>query len=428
MNELEAHAVAANPSSEQSMNLGLAPVVMFAYSRPDHLRRAVASLLRNPECERTHIHFFCDGPKTPEVQGQVDAVRRCIESVRGFASVTRVYRDRNLGLAESVIDGVTRVVGQYGRVIVLEDDLILSPLFLRFMNAALDAYQTDAQVASIHGYCYPTRMPLPDTFFIRGADCWGWATWQRAWQHFEPNGQLLLDQLWDGWDRVAQQLHCAAVICNHALWDAALVAQVKALGLRALSYTVNDEWAAERLIALNTDVIIPAHWLKTISREGMGKGAFETLRAVPGNLFDQPDYQGAPILIAGDNFGCGSSHEHAAWALGDLGIRVVIAPSYSDIFSGNAVKNGILPVVLPQEAVDRLMEVAATDAIHVDLDTQTVTTPFQDRFTFDIDPFRKMCLLGGLDEISLTEKSEGAIGAHEDKIARTQPWLQPRAQ
>jgi len=195
MNELEAHAVAANPSSEQSMNLGLAPVVMFAYSRPDHLRRAVASLLRNPECERTHIHFFCDGPKTPEVQGQVDAVRRCIESVRGFASVTRVYRDRNLGLAESVIDGVTRVVGQYGRVIVLEDDLILSPLFLRFMNAALDAYQTDAQVASIHGYCYPTRMPLPDTFFIRGADCWGWATWQRAWQHFEPNGQLLLDQL-----------------------------------------------------------------------------------------------------------------------------------------------------------------------------------------------------------------------------------------
>jgi 3-isopropylmalate dehydratase small subunit len=179
---------------------------------------------------------------------------------------------------------------------------------------------------------------------------------------------------------------------------------------------------------VDTDVIIPAHWLKTISREGMGKGAFETLRAVPGNLFDQPDYQGAPILIAGDNFGCGSSREHAAWALGDLGIRVVIAPSYSDIFSGNAVKNGILPVVLPQEAVDRLMEVAATDAIHVDLDSQTVTTPFQDRFTFDIDPFRKMCLLGGLDEISLTEKSEGAIGAHEDKIARTQPWLQPRAQ
>lgn len=176
---------------------------------------------------------------------------------------------------------------------------------------------------------------------------------------------------------------------------------------------------------VDTDVIIPAKWLKTISREGLGKGAFETLRADPDNLFDQPEYKQAPILIAGDNFGCGSSREHAAWALGDLGIRVVIAPSYSDIFSGNAVKNGILPVVLPQSAIDRLMEVATTDPIHVDLDTQTVTTPFQDRFSFDIDPFRKMCLLNGLDEISLTEKSEAAIAAHEKKIATDQPWLIP---
>lgn len=176
---------------------------------------------------------------------------------------------------------------------------------------------------------------------------------------------------------------------------------------------------------VDTDVIIPAKWLKTISREGLGRGAFETLRADPENLFDNPEFAGAPILIAGDNFGCGSSREHAAWALGDLGIRVVIAPSYSDIFSGNAVKNGILPVVLPQSAIDRLMEVAATDPIHVDLDTQTVTTPFQDRFRFDIDPFRKMCLLNGLDEISLTEKSEAAIAAHEKKMATDQPWLIP---
>ena len=176
---------------------------------------------------------------------------------------------------------------------------------------------------------------------------------------------------------------------------------------------------------VDTDVIIPAKWLKTINREGLGKGAFETLRADPDTLFDQPEYRQAPILIAGDNFGCGSSREHAAWALGDLGIRVVIAPSYSDIFSGNAVKNGILPVVLPQSAIDRLMEVAATDPIHVDLDTQTVTTPFQDRFTFDIDPFRKMCLLNGLDEISLTEKSDAAIAAHEKRIATDQPWLIP---
>jgi 3-isopropylmalate/(R)-2-methylmalate dehydratase small subunit len=176
---------------------------------------------------------------------------------------------------------------------------------------------------------------------------------------------------------------------------------------------------------VDTDVIIPAHWLKGTTREGMGRGAFEAIRKDPDNIFDSPEYKGAPILIAGDNFGCGSSREHAAWALGDLGIRVVIAPSYSDIFSGNAVKNGILPVVLPQAAIDRLMEVAETDPVHVDLENQTVTTMFQDRFTFEIDPFRKMCLLEGLDEISITEKSAAAIGDYEKKLAQDRPWLQP---
>jgi len=176
---------------------------------------------------------------------------------------------------------------------------------------------------------------------------------------------------------------------------------------------------------VDTDVIIPAHWLKTTTREGMGRGAFEAIRKDPDNLFDSAEYKRAPILIAGDNFGCGSSREHAAWALGDLGIRVVIAPSYSDIFSGNAVKNGILPVVLPQAAIDRLMEVAATDPVFVDLEHQTVTTQFQDRFSFEIDPFRKMCLLEGLDEISLTEKSDAAIGAYEKQLDADRPWMRP---
>jgi len=175
---------------------------------------------------------------------------------------------------------------------------------------------------------------------------------------------------------------------------------------------------------VDTDVIIPAEWLKTITRDGLGEGAFESIRAEPGNIFDDPAYKGAPILIAGDNFGCGSSREHAAWALLDMGIRVVIAPSYSDIFSGNAVKNGILPVVLPQEAVDRLMEVArAGESIDVDLETQTVTTPFQDRFTFEIDPFRKHCLIGGLDEVALTLESSEAIAAYETKRAQGSAWL-----
>mgnify|MGYP006167624189 CR=1 FL=1 len=175
---------------------------------------------------------------------------------------------------------------------------------------------------------------------------------------------------------------------------------------------------------VDTDIIIPAKWLKTISREGLGAGAFESLRAEPGNVFDDPAYKGAPILIAGDNYGCGSSREHAAWAMLDLGIRVVIAPSFSDIHSGNAVKNGILPVVLPQDAVDRLLEVAREGLeIAIDLEAQTVTTPYQDRFTFNLDPFRRHCLLNGLDEISLTEKSDAAIAAHEQMIAKTQPWL-----
>ncbi len=177
---------------------------------------------------------------------------------------------------------------------------------------------------------------------------------------------------------------------------------------------------------VDTDVIIPAHWLKTISRSGLGKGAFEALRKEPGNVFDSAEYTGSPILIAGDNFGCGSSREHAAWALADMGIQAVIAPSFSDIFSGNAFKNGLLTVVLPQEAIDRLMEVAQTDPIHIDLENQVVTTPFQDRFTFEIDAFRKHCLLNGLDEIGLTLASSDAISAYETKLNTEKPWLVPQ--
>jgi 3-isopropylmalate/(R)-2-methylmalate dehydratase small subunit len=179
-------------------------------------------------------------------------------------------------------------------------------------------------------------------------------------------------------------------------------------------------WGAKNV---DTDVIIPAHWLKTITRAGLGRGAFETVRAVPGNIFDDPAHAGAPILIAGDNFGCGSSREHAAWALADMGVRAVIAPSFSDIFSGNAVKNGIVTVVLPQDAVDRLLAVAATDPITIDLETMTVTTPFQDRFAFELDPFRRRCLIEGLDEIGLTLARDNAIGAFEGTMAAQRPWV-----
>ena len=182
-------------------------------------------------------------------------------------------------------------------------------------------------------------------------------------------------------------------------------------------------WGAKNI---DTDIIIPAHWLKTISREGLGKGAFETVRAQPGNIFDDPAYAGSPILIAGDNFGCGSSREHAAWALKDMGITAVIAPSYSDIFSGNAFKNGIVAVVLPQEAIDRLVEVAKTDPVTIDLETMTVTTPFQDRFAFEMDPFRRDCLMQGLDEIGMTLAKDTEISKYESGVAAARPWITGR--
>jgi 3-isopropylmalate/(R)-2-methylmalate dehydratase small subunit len=180
---------------------------------------------------------------------------------------------------------------------------------------------------------------------------------------------------------------------------------------------------------IDTDVIIPSRFLKSVSKTGMGRGAFHTLRfnadetPKTDNLFDTLRNKQAQILIAGENFGCGSSREHAAWALDDLGYKVVIAAGYSDIFSGNAFKNGLLTVVLPQDQIDRLMEIAAEVEITVDLENQVVTTPFQDRFKFEIDPFRKHCLLNGLDEIALTLADAEKIKAYETSLRISRPWI-----
>ena len=174
---------------------------------------------------------------------------------------------------------------------------------------------------------------------------------------------------------------------------------------------------------VDTDVIIAARYLKTVTRAGLGKGAFSTLREDPDNLFDAPRNVGAPILIAGDNFGCGSSREHAPWALADMGFRVVIAPSFADIFGGNAFKNGMLLVALPQDQINRLLDIAAEHEITIDLENQVVTTPFQDRFAFDIDPFRKECLLNGADEIALTQVMDSDITGYEARLASAKPWI-----
>jgi hypothetical protein len=175
--------------------MNLAPIALFAYMRPEHLATTVHSLAANPEATNTHLTVFCDAAKKPDHQPGVDAVRQFVASIVGFASVTVVERARNWGLAASIIDGVTRIVGEHGRVIVVEDDMMLSHNFLHYMNDALDLYANDENVASIHGYCYPVNGVLPETFFLRGADCWGWATWRRAWQHFRPDGSTLLAEL-----------------------------------------------------------------------------------------------------------------------------------------------------------------------------------------------------------------------------------------
>ena len=174
-----------------------APIALFAYARADHLRLTVESLLKNPECADTALYVFCDGPRNDAARPQTDAVRSYVDALQGFASVTRIYRDTNLGLAESIIRGVSEVVARHGRVIVMEDDLVVSAHFLTYMNQGLQMYQDELRVASIHGYSYPVGEALPATFFLRGADCWGWATWARAWRHFEPDGRKLLSALRD---------------------------------------------------------------------------------------------------------------------------------------------------------------------------------------------------------------------------------------
>jgi 3-isopropylmalate/(R)-2-methylmalate dehydratase small subunit len=186
------------------------------------------------------------------------------------------------------------------------------------------------------------------------------------------------------------------------------------------------------LVNIDTDMIIPKQFLKTIQRSGLGRNLFDEMRytpdgaEVPDFVLNQPAWRRAQILVAGDNFGCGSSREHAPWALLDFGIRCVISTSFADIFYNNCFKNGILPVVLPADQVAALMEDARRGAnarITVDLAAQTVTASDGTVFGFDIDPFRKHCLLNGLDDIGLTLEKAAAIDSYEARAATLRPWL-----
>ncbi|APX90010.1 3-isopropylmalate dehydratase small subunit [Brevirhabdus pacifica] len=186
------------------------------------------------------------------------------------------------------------------------------------------------------------------------------------------------------------------------------------------------------LINVDTDMIIPKQYLKTIARTGLGKSLFDEMRydddgnEIESFVLNQPAYRNAEILVAGDNFGCGSSREHAPWALKDFGISCVIAPSFADIFYSNCFKNGILPVILPQEQVDVLMkdaEKGANARMTVDLENQTITTSEGESFGFEIDAFKKHCLLNGLDDIALTLEKGAAIDAFEANVNQQRPWV-----
>ena len=184
---------------------------------------------------------------------------------------------------------------------------------------------------------------------------------------------------------------------------------------------------------VDTDMIIPKQFLKTIKRTGLGKSLFyemrydpETGKEIPDFVLNKPQYRAATILVAGENFGCGSSREHAPWALLDFGIRCVVAPDFADIFYNNCFQNGILPIKLPQSEVDKLMDDAergANATLTVDLGKQEIRGPDGGVIKFDIDPFRKHCLLNGLDNIGLTLEKSKAISSFETSTASSRPWL-----
>lgn len=172
-----------------------APIALFVYNRPTHTRKTVEALLRNTQAAESQLFIFSDGPKNAKAEEGVRMVRDYIQTIQGFKQVTLKLQSENRGLANSIIAGVTELLQVHDMVIVLEDDLVTGRYFLQFMNDALEYYKQEERVVSVHGYVYPVRGALPETFFLKGADCWGWATWKRGWDTFRADGKELLAEL-----------------------------------------------------------------------------------------------------------------------------------------------------------------------------------------------------------------------------------------
>lgn len=172
-----------------------APIILFTYNRPWHTQKTVTYLQRNHLAAESELIVYADGPKSTADEPLVKELRNYLKRINGFKQFTVIERSENVGLARNIITGITETLHKHDTAIVVEDDLVTSPWFLTYMNDGLTHYAGCHEVASIHGYVYPVKQPLPETFFLKGADCWGWATWKRAWEHFEPNGNLLLEAL-----------------------------------------------------------------------------------------------------------------------------------------------------------------------------------------------------------------------------------------
>ena len=183
--------------------MSIAPIALFIYNRPQHTQKTVEALVKNPLSAESDFFVFSDGPpstssgqiKEKEIRNKIYEIREYLKTITGFKSITIIEREKNMGLANSIISGVTEIVNKYGKVIVMEDDIVTSPHFLEYMNEALNLYENDKKVASISGYMYPVSGNLPETFFLGLTSSWGWATWKRAWNIFEPDGQKLLKDI-----------------------------------------------------------------------------------------------------------------------------------------------------------------------------------------------------------------------------------------
>ena len=175
--------------------LKFAPIAIFAYNRPTHLRKVVESILTNRESKSSELFVFIDGPKNLQDVTKIDEIVEFLNCLEGFSRCTFYKSKYNLGLEKSITSGISKILSIYEDIIVIEDDIVVSPNFLEFMNSGLKLYKNEEDVASIHGYVYPVDRKLPETFFLRGADCWGWATWKRAWEKYDGNATRLLYNL-----------------------------------------------------------------------------------------------------------------------------------------------------------------------------------------------------------------------------------------